>query len=198
MLSIHRQEATGGFMEPSDEALVLACRHGDATAWEILVERYQRLIFTISRHAGLDEEQSADVLQRVFATLVEHLHTVEQPALIGAWLATTARHEAWRLSRRERLSRLAGEYSAVVGPMPDSEPQPEELLLRLEEQHRVRTSVAALDQRCQRLLLLLFYQLDPLPYSEIAARLRMSEGSIGPTRARCLQKLRRILEDADG
>ena len=92
-------------MEPSDEALVLACRHGDATAWETLVDRYQRLIYTICRHAGLDEEQAADVFQRVFEALFRHLDDVEQPALIGAWLATTARHEAWRLSRRERHHR---------------------------------------------------------------------------------------------
>ena len=89
-------------MEPSDESLVLACRNGDATAWEQLVDRYQGLVFSIARHAGLDQEQSADVFQRVFARLVERLGQIEQPALIGAWLATTTRHEAWRFSQRER------------------------------------------------------------------------------------------------
>ena len=92
-------------MEPSDEALVLACRSGDATAWAMLVDRYQRLVYSIARHAGLDHEQSADVFQLVFATLVEHLGQIEQPALIGAWLVTTARHEAWRFSRHERMAR---------------------------------------------------------------------------------------------
>src|SRR3954464_11413622 len=90
---------TGADMDPSDEALVLACRSGDATAWEALVDRHERLVYLIARHAGLDREQSADVLQRVFAKLFEHLGQIEQPALIGAWLATTARHEAWRFSQ---------------------------------------------------------------------------------------------------
>jgi RNA polymerase sigma factor (sigma-70 family) len=184
-------------MEPSDEALVQACRHGDATAWGLLVERYQRLIYTIARHAGLDEDQSADVFQRVFATLVEHLHGIEQPALIGAWLATTTRHEAWRMSRRERLARLSGEIGELLAPAADPAPLPDEQLLRLEEQHRVRAAVAALDDRCRRLLSLLFYQPDPPAYVEIAAMLGMREGSIGPTRARCLQKLRRWLEEKE-
>jgi DNA-directed RNA polymerase specialized sigma24 family protein len=83
-------------MEPSDEALVQACRSGDATAWAMLVDRYQRLVYSIARRAGLDQEESADVFQLVFATLVEHLGQIEQPALIGAWLVTTTRHEAWR------------------------------------------------------------------------------------------------------
>jgi RNA polymerase sigma factor (sigma-70 family) len=184
-------------MEPSDEALVLACRHGDATAWETLVERYQRLIYTISRHAGLDEEQSADVFQRVFMTLVEHLHTIEQPGLVGAWLATTTRHEAWRLSRRERMARLNGEQTDLMAPSGDVAPLPDELLLRLEEQNRVRAAVVALEERCRRLLIILFYHPQTPPYAEIAATLGMNEGSIGPTRARCLQKLRRLLEVSD-
>src|SRR4051794_21668446 len=98
---------TGDEMEPSDESLVLACRSGDAIAWEQLVDRYQRLVFSIARHAGLDHEQSADVFQHVFARLVERLDQIEQPKLISAWLATTTRHEAWRFSRRERMARFA-------------------------------------------------------------------------------------------
>jgi RNA polymerase sigma factor (sigma-70 family) len=183
-------------MEPSDEALVLACRSGDATAWEALVERYQRLIYAIARHAGLDPEQSADVFQRVFTTLVERLKQIEQPALIGAWLATTARHEAWRLSRRERMARFVSlDVPDPAKPLADDGLLPEALMLRLEEQHKVRTAVAALDERCRRLMSLLFYRTDAPLYIEIAATLGMSEGSIGPTRARCLQKLRRILDD---
>jgi RNA polymerase sigma factor (sigma-70 family) len=184
-------------MEPSDERLVLACRAGDASAWEALIERYQRLIYAIARHAGLDDEQSADVFQRVFATLVERLDTIEQPAVIGSWLATTARHESWRLSRRERRARLSGEMSIIGEPPVDPAPLPDELLLRLEEQHRVRTAVAGLDERCRQLLILLFYRPEPPLYAEVAATLGMSEGSIGPTRSRCLQKLRRLLEATD-
>jgi RNA polymerase sigma factor (sigma-70 family) len=183
-------------MDPSDESLILACRSGDATAWEVLVDRYQRLVYSIARHAGLDHEQSADVFQRVFARLVERLGQIEQPAQIGAWLATTARHEAWRFSRRERMARVASLDSPdVIEPFADRGLLPEALVLRLEEQHQVRTALATLDERCRRLLMLLFYRSDTAPYAEIAMTLGMTEGSIGPTRARCLQKLRRLLQD---
>ena len=185
-------------MDPSDESLVLACRSGDATAWEALVERYQRLVYSIARHAGLDHEQSADVFQRVFARLVERLGQIEQPALIGAWLATTARHEAWRFSRHERMARVASLDSPdVAEPFADKALLPEALMLRLEEQHQVRAALGTLDERCRRLLTLLFYRPDTAPYAEIATLLGMSEGSIGPTRARCLQKLRRLLNDVN-
>jgi RNA polymerase sigma factor (sigma-70 family) len=180
-------------MEPSDESLVLACRSDDATAWEQLVDRYQGLVFSIARHAGLDQEQSADVFQRVFARLVERLGQIEQPALIGAWLATTTRHEAWRFSRRERMTRLVSLDTPEFAEALTDSLLPEELMLGLEEQHQVRTAVEALDERCRTLLVLLFYRSDSPAYVEIAATLGMREGSIGPTRARCLQKLRLLL-----
>jgi len=182
-------------MEPSDEALVLACRNGDAIAWERLVDRYQRLVYSIARHARLDHEQSADVFQLVFATLVEHLGQIEQPALIGAWLVTTARHEAWRFSRRERMARFASLDAPELAAPLAADLLPEALMLRLEEQHQVRAALASLDERCRRLLILLFYRTDTAPYAEVATLLGISEGSIGPTRARCLQKLRRLLND---
>lgn len=71
---------------------------------------------------------------------------------------------------------------------------PDEVLLRLEEQHAVRTAVGELDERCRCLLTMLFYPSEPPSYAEIAAALAMTEGSIGPTRSRCLQKLRRLLD----
>src|SRR5262245_15162385 len=122
-------------MEQSDEALVLACRRGDATAWEALVERYHRLVFAIPRRAGLDREQAADVCQRTFATLFEKIEQIEQPARIGAWLATAAKREAWRVSRHE--------HSAGANALPVADSQfaeeavaggllPEEELVRLE------------------------------------------------------------------
>lgn len=183
-------------MAQSDEVLVLACRRGDAAAWEALIARYQRLIYTIPRRAGLDEHLAAEVFQQVFATLVEHLDRIEQPARVGAWLVTAARRETWRVSRRERGARSSptGEDESEAEQLPDQEPLPEETLLRLEEQHRVRTAVAALDDRCRRLIALLFYCPEPPLYAAIAARLGIPEGSIGPTRARCLQKLRRLLD----
>jgi RNA polymerase sigma factor (sigma-70 family) len=186
-------------MEPSNEELIQACRRGDATAWETLVARYQRLVYSIPRRAGLDEDRSAEIFQRVFGKLVEHLDQIKQPARIGAWLITTAQREMWYLSRRENTVQPLidrDDPEDKTYQLPDDTPLPDEVLLRLEEQHTVRMAVAALDERCRRLLTLLFYRPDPPPYAEVAATLEMSEGSIGPTRSRCLQKLRRLLDSS--
>jgi RNA polymerase sigma factor (sigma-70 family) len=182
--------------EQTDEALIAACRRGDAAAWEALIARYQRLVYSIPRRAGLDEDGAADVFQQVFATLLEHLDRIEHPERIAGWLATTARRETWRVSRQERarVARAGGEDGAeLAATLPDGDPLPDEVLLQLEERHRVHLAVATLDERCRALLTLLFLRPEPPPYAEIAATLGVPEGSIGPTRARCLQKLRRLL-----
>ena len=178
-----------------DASLVEACRRGDAAAWETLVRRYQRLLYAIPRHAGLSEDGVADVFQRVCVLLLEHIAQIKQPERIGAWLATTARRESWRQSQRARRSMpfASGEDTQEL-QIADTALLPEELVERLEQQHTVRLALGSLDLRCRTLLTMLFYQVEPPPYSVIAAQLGVSEGSIGPTRARCLQKLRQKLE----
>jgi RNA polymerase sigma factor (sigma-70 family) len=183
-------------MDSSDEALVLACQRGDASAWQALVVRYQRLIYAICRHAGLDQHECADVFQSVFEALLQCLDHIERPALIGTWLATTARRQAWRAARSApAISLPLGDDLPYADMLTDTAPLPDEILLRQEAQHRVRVAVAALDEPCRRLLELLFYRPTPAPYAEVAATLGIPEGSIGPTRARCLRKLRHLLDD---
>lgn len=181
-------------MAQSDEALLLACRRGDEAAWEALVGRYQRLIFTIPRRAGLDDDLSSEVFQEVFATLLQNIETIEQPSRLQAWLVTTARRKTWRVIRRasstQSLSAAGDDEGSVSFEMiADESPLPDEALLQLENQHAVRTALAGMDERCRKLITMLFYAPEPPPYSEIAASLGTTEGSIGPTRARCLQKL---------
>ena len=185
-------------MERSDRDLVQACKRGDERAWEVLVRRYQRLIYTIPRRAGLNEDLASEVFQEVFAALLEKLDELENPDRLKAWMVTTARRKTWRLFNRE--NRMEGfddadeESDFELSSLPDSAPLPDEVLVRLEEQHQVRTALSSLDERCRKLLTLLFYRQEPPPYSEIAAQIGTTEGSIGPTRARCLQKLLRLLE----
>lgn len=183
--------------EQSDETLLLACRRGEESAWEALVARYQRLIYAIPRRAGLDEDLASEVFQDVFATLLQNIDSIEQPSRLHAWLVTTARRKTWRLIRRERASRpfAEGDDQAAdeMYSVPDEAALPDEALEQLEQQHLVRAALGDLDERCQKLLTILFYRAEPLPYSEIAARLGTTEGSIGPTRARCLQKLLKAL-----
>lgn len=185
-------------LDPSDKALVLACRRGDEAAWEALIKRYQRLIYSIPRRAGLDESLSSDVFQNVFAILVEKLGGIERPERIQAWLVTTTRRETWRVILGRKDPRLAsaesedGEMAAVE--LADTGPLPDQILERMEYQHQIRMAVDSLDERCQTLITLLFYRSDPPAYSEVAETLGIPEGSIGPTRGRCLQKLMQLLD----
>ncbi|HEX8476011.1 MAG TPA: sigma-70 family RNA polymerase sigma factor [Pyrinomonadaceae bacterium] len=185
-------------MEQSDEELLLACRKGDEAAWETLVERFQRLIYAIPRRAGLNEDLAAEVFQEVWTTLLEKLDDINQPDRLQAWLVTTARRKTWRLISRENVTAKSFHddetEDAELAALADHAPLPDEVLLQLEEQHRVRTALGGLDERCRKLLNLLFYTPEPPPYAEIAEATGTSEGSIGPTRARCLQKLLRALE----
>ncbi len=177
----------------TDEQLVAACRAGDEGAWEALVKRYQRLIYAVPRRAGLDEDAAAEVFQEVFTTLLQNIETITQPSRLHAWLVTTARRKTWRVIRRARGARpFEGDREDAEDEMltlPDEAPLADETLVELERQHLVRTALAEMDDRCRRLLTMLFYQAEQPSYAEIAAALGTSEGSIGPTRARCLKKL---------
>jgi len=181
-------------MQATDKELVIACRQGNESAWAALVDRYQRLVYAVPRRAGLNEDQAGEVFQEVFVTLFEKMNEIKEPDRLHAWLVTTARRKTWRLLSKERTlqSTQTGDDDEALVVVDDS-PLPDETLVRLEEQHRIRTALGGLDPRCRQLLTMLYYQAEPPPYSEIAAVLGTPEGSIGPTRARCLKKLLKLL-----
>ena len=186
-------------MEPTDKQLLLACRRGEEAAWEALVRRYQRLIYAIPQRAGLDADAAAEVFQEVFMTLLQKVNHIEQPERLHAWLVTTARRKTWRAISRHRPERQGNvdaesEENDAMLNLPDNAPLPDEMMAKLEEQHRVRAALDALDDRCKKLLTLLYYETEPPSYAVIAAELGTPEGSIGPTRARCLKKLTHLLE----
>jgi RNA polymerase sigma factor (sigma-70 family) len=180
-------------MEDSDLQLVLACRRGDQLAWEKLIRRYQRLIYAIPRRAGLDEDQAAEIFQDVFTTLFQKLNDIEEPERLQAWLVTTARRKTWRTISKTHCRLGSDQPAHEAAAIADEAPLPDEQLLILEEQYRIRTALSLLDPRCRTLLRMLFYLPEPPSYAEIAAALGIPEGSIGPTRARCLGKLLRVL-----
>jgi RNA polymerase sigma factor (sigma-70 family) len=180
--------------ESSDASLVAACLEGDEAAWEALVRRYQRFVHDIPRRAGLDEDASADLFQEVFVTLLRSLGSLEDPERLSAWILTITKRATWRYVRRRIAAREhLAELDDAAEQAPDGAPLPEEVLLRLENQHEVRTAVSAIDERCRQLLTMLFSTQRPPSYGVIATTLGISEGSIGPIRARCLKRVERIL-----
>lgn len=180
-----------------DAPLVARCLRGDAAAWETLVRRYQRLVYAIVRRAGLDEHAAADVFQTVFERLIESLPRINEPSRLQAWIVTTAKRETLlqiERSRRTVSMTPTDEDGAPAWDMPDSAPLPDEVLAEVQDIERVRVALDRLEARCRDLLRRLFRDDVAIAYDEVARELGMSVGSIGPTRARCLGKLRQLLE----
>jgi RNA polymerase sigma factor (sigma-70 family) len=183
-------------LEKSDAALVAACRRGDETAWNELVDRYQRLIITVPRRAGLSEEQAADVFQEVFLTLFEKLDEIEQPEKIRSWLVTTAKFKTWGAVRGEKgfhAPETEEEMEREMASLTDAGPLADELLIELEQQHLIRAALAELEERCRVILSMIYLRDAAASYAEVAAAIGVGETSISPMRSRCLQKLAKKL-----
>lgn len=164
---------------------------GDVYAWNRLVDQYSRLLWSITSNYKLGESDAADVLQTTWMRLIEHIDRIEQPARVGSWLASTARNECLRhLAARKRIVLVQedSEFDAADQHLPEVD----EALLAEERTRDVRQAMAHLPARWQRLMEMLMAD-PPISYAEISDRLELPIGSIGPTRVRCLAKLRVLL-----
>jgi RNA polymerase sigma factor (sigma-70 family) len=178
-----------------NDRLLAAAVNGDQRSWEIIVDRYADLVWSVARSFRLGRADAADVSQATWLRLVEHLHDVKDPDRLGAWLATTARREAIALVRRSVRTTPTADTWPFDGN-DDSEPLDGEIL-RTERAVTVRKAFQQLSGQCQQLLGVLM--ADPPPtYAEVGAALGIPVGSIGPSRARCLGVLRRQLSQQDG
>jgi RNA polymerase sigma factor (sigma-70 family) len=174
----------------TDADLLRAIRDGERAAWDELVSRHQRRLWSIARSCGLDAETAHDALQTTWLNLLDHVDRIREPAALGGWLATVVKHEAIRLSKRGRRER---ERAERIGNQAIVEATPADDALVLDEElAHVEAALAQLSERCQSLLRVLFSSAEP-SYSEVAASLGMPIGSLGPTRARCLERLRGLL-----
>lgn len=181
----------------TDAELISACRRGDEAAWNELVDRYQRLIFTVPRRAGLSEEQSADILQEVFLTLFEKLDEIQQPEKIRSWIVTAAKFKTWGAVRGKKgfyTTETEGEMEAKMANLPDTSPLADAVLIELEEQHLIRTALMEMEERCRKIISMIYLQDSAATYAEVAREIGVGETSISPLRARCLKKLAKILE----
>ncbi len=184
-------------LTPEEAAfLVKGAAEGDRSAWESLVDAYGGLIWAITRNHRLLPGDAADVSQTTWLRLLENIERLNDPGRVGAWLATTARRECLRISaRRKRTVLVADESDLEVDPVRANNPELDDGLLLAERDAALRGAFDCLTPRCRELLR--FLMLDPAPsYEEISAALAMPVGSIGPTRGRCLDKLRALVKDS--
>ena len=178
---------------PNVASLVRSAAAGDKSAWERLVDQYSRLIWAMTRDFKLAEVDAADVVQATWLRLLEHIHRIEYPERVGSWLATTARHECLRHLAASKRVTLVDDQDAAFGSTTGHQPEVDERLLAEERAQAVRAAVATLPIRSQRLLELLMAD-PPVSYTEISDQLGLPIGSIGPTRGRCLERLRLMLQ----
>lgn len=172
--------------------LVRRAAEGDWSAWERLVDQYARLIWAVTRDFRLAESDAADVVQATWLRLLEHIDRIEQPARVGSWLAATARNECLRsLAARKRLVPVDDD-AALKGAVAH-EADVDERLLADERAQAVREALSRLPRLWQRLIELLMAD-PPASYAEISDQLGLPVGSIGPTRGRCLARLRVLLQ----
>jgi RNA polymerase sigma factor (sigma-70 family) len=170
--------------------LVIRAGNGDKQAWDALVERYAPLIWSICRRHRLDDADADDVSQSVWLRLVDQLDRIRDPAALPGWLATTTRRECSQLLRTARRPHPAG-CPPDIQKMPDEHGvTAEQELLAAEAHAALREALSHLPPRDQQLIAALT-QDPPLPYAQISARLGIPVGSIGPSRRRCLDKIRR-------
>jgi RNA polymerase sigma factor (sigma-70 family) len=173
-------------------ALVRGAAQGDMHSWNRLVDQYGRLIWSITARFMLAESDAADVVQTTWMRLIEHIDRIEQPDRVGSWLAATARNECLRhVAARKRIV-LVHEDVEFDG-VDRHGPGVDEALLAAERAEVVRAAMASLPTQWQQLLELLMGD-PPVSYAEISDQLGLPVGSIGPTRGRCLAKLRVLLE----
>ena len=172
--------------DPSNATLLNACRAGNPSAWNSLVDRYERLVYAIPLREGLDEDDAADVTQETFTALLHNLDSIVDPERIAHWLMTVARRTTWRWRSGRARQRSAMTNVDVLAVDDHSDAMLDALA--------VHEAVLSLEEPCRSLVLALFFDPHEPSYAQIAMRLDRPVGSIGPLRGRCIGRLRSELE----
>ncbi len=167
----------------TDTELLVRCRAGQEEAWDMLVGRYERLVYSIAVRNGLTHEDAVDVAQNTFGALLESIDTVRDDERLAWWLMTVARRQSWRIRDRRRHE----------VPYAQLDLAPTDPLVDWERAASLHQALNGLGNPCRNLLIALYFEPDSPPYSEVARRFGRSIGSIGPMRGRCLARLRAML-----
>ena len=183
----------------SDRDLIRRCRQGSAGAWRQVLKKYERLVYSIPLRYGLSRDDAADIAQITFTILIQSLDGLSEDSHLGPWLVTVARRHTWRLlerNRREsaserRESADVAESAVLLGKSDADSIEHWELTEWLD------AGLSKIGASCRELLLALYFQPEGSSYAEVAARLGMPIGSIGPRRARCLKSLKQVLSEEE-
>jgi RNA polymerase sigma factor (sigma-70 family) len=181
-----------------DDRLVRACLDGDQDAWNALIDKYKRLVYSIAFRYRATPEDAADIFQAVSVELFAELPRVRQAAALRGWLITVTAHTALRWRRRSARREEVERADVDVDTLADAAPMPDDEREALERAQDLRDAVARLPERCQAMLRMLFFEDPPRPYAEVAASLGLATGSIGFIRGRCLQRLKKVMADHAG
>jgi RNA polymerase sigma factor (sigma-70 family) len=177
-----------------EEALVQACLAGNAAAWRRLLSRYEGVIYAIPRRFGLTNEDAAEVFQNVCVALYRGLPRLKIAAGLTRWVLVTTHRQARDLALRRRRE-VPDPDDALSRSKLDPAPLADQVLEDMEFRVQLRAALDSLNPRCAQMLAWLYLEREPLSYREVAERLGIPEGTVGPTRARCLSRLRLVLEN---
>lgn len=174
--------------------LVTACLAGDERAWSVLVDRYKNLIYSIPLRYGTSPQDAADIFQTVCMDLFSELPRLRDAEALQGWLIRVTTHKCYHWRRRKNSQEEdLGEDS--VDTLSTTDLIAAELLVEVEKEQQVQDAIAQLPARCRQVIDLLFFEHPPLPYTEVARRLKLATGSIGFIRGRCLKRLKKALEE---
>lgn len=184
---------TGG--ERTDAELVRACVAGDQEAWNALIDRYKRLIYSIPFKYGATPDDAGDIFQAVCVDLLTELPKLRKPDAVKSWLISVTRHKSLRWKTRARREQGLDESEDFAETIATDDPNAAQVIEEVQREQGVRAALAGLPDRCRTLMQMLFYDNPPPPYAEVARRLGLATGSIGFIRGRCLKKLEAALKD---
>ena len=176
-----------------DTRLVKECLAGNEEAWSQLIDKYKALIYSIPVKYGLPPHEAADVFQSTCMELLTRLADLREPRALPKWLMQVAHHQCYRLKRQAQ--RLVSRDAETDLPEPETPAIAESLVQQTQEEQMLRDAMRTLTPQCRRLVELLFFETPPRPYSEVASELGLALGSIGFTRQKCIERLRRNLDE---
>src|SRR5258705_12253273 len=172
--------------------LVSECLRGNEQAWSLLIDKYKALIYSIPVKYRLPPHEAADVFQATCAELLVRLPALREARALPKWLMQVAHHECYRWKRQQQ--RVVSRDAEPDLPEPETPPIAETVLQQTQEEQMLREAMGVLSPQCRRLVELLFFETPPRPYADVAAELGLALGSIGFTRQKCIERLRRRLD----